>query len=288
MPPTETTNNRPSNRFRVFNPRKREIIAIGLGTGILLIIAMIAYVFIIYISRSTLHTSESNTNTDTPWSTRGNNTWTANGTTASCADPLEIQAPVDINLVTGILYPGQVRGGDFKPHGGFAFDNLSDNKVIVKLPEDAVLWRAARYIERGEVQYLVDFMTECGIAYRFDHLLSLSDKAMNILSTTPTPNDNTLTTNINPPVAFKKGEVLATEVGSRTPLSVGFDFGVYDLRKQNTISQTNSAWAARYQAKGEYAYYAICWLDNLAGQDKFTARNLPARGSEGKTSDYCH
>lgn len=41
-----------------------------------------------------------------------------------CPDPLILQTPVDINKVTSILYPGQERGGDFKPPAlSLAFSN---------------------------------------------------------------------------------------------------------------------------------------------------------------------
>ena len=34
--------------------------------------------------------------------------------TPSCPDPLILQLPVDIDKITGMLYPGQERGGHFK------------------------------------------------------------------------------------------------------------------------------------------------------------------------------
>lgn len=224
------------------------------------------------------------------WSYNGND-WVANGEVPDCSEPLEIMTPIDMSLVSGMLYPGQVRGTDYKPHGGFAFDNQSNNSVAVKLPDDAVLWRATRYIQDGEVQYMVDFITDCGIAYRFDHFLTLSDRLMEIMNTLPEPTESTFTTYINPPIEFSKGEVLATEVGFRNTLNVGFDFGVYDLRSRNAVSQNDAAWAELHKDEAEYAFYAICWLDNLAGNDKVTARALKARGAygdEGKESDYCN
>lgn len=232
---------------------------------------------------------ETNTQTKLPWTFNGT-TWISNGNVPNCSNPLEITTPVDMSKVSGMLYPGQVRGSDYKPHGGFAFDEQTNNQVTVKLPDDSLLWRASRYIQNGEVQYLADFLSDCGIAYRFDHLLTLSDKLMQEMNKLPEPNESTFTTFINPAVEFMKGEVIATEVGFRNPLNVGFDLGVYDLRSKNSVSQNNQTWAAAHQDEAEYAFYAICWLDNLSGNDKVTARSLKARGAygnEGKESDYC-
>ena len=52
---------------------------------------------------------------------------------SSCPTPL-LQTPVDLSKVTSILYPGQERGGNYKAHGGFGFDNATDNLVTVKIP----------------------------------------------------------------------------------------------------------------------------------------------------------
>lgn len=221
------------------------------------------------------------------WSFNGS-TWISNGKVPACKDPLEITTPIDMSLVSAILYPGQVRGGDYKSHGGFAFDNQLNNSVIVKLPDEAVLWKVSHYIELGEVQYMLDFMTDCGIAYRFDHLFTVSNKIKEVIEQLPAPAESSETHFVNPVVRFSKGEVIATEIGHKNPSNPSFDFGVYDLRAQNNISLNNPEWASIYKAKAEYAYYGICWLDYLASTDKVIARQLPARGLEGKTSDYCN
>lgn len=94
----------------------------------------------------------------------------------TCPDPLVLQTPVDIDKVTGMLYPGQERGGHFKWHGGFRFDNSKHDEIIVHAPLDATVTHGSRYIENGAVQYMFDFQTDCGIRYRFDYLVTLSPK----------------------------------------------------------------------------------------------------------------
>lgn len=90
-----------------------------------------------------------------------------------CPTPL-IQTPVDLSKVTSILYPGQERGGNYKAHGGFGFDNATDNLVTVKIPLNGKITRVVRYREMGEIQYLFEFDGNCGVSFRFDHLRKLT------------------------------------------------------------------------------------------------------------------
>src|SRR3989338_2787942 len=59
--------------------------------------------------------------------------WEARGTISQCPDPL-ITFPVDLSLATSVLYPGQYRGNDYKPHGGFRFDDQETNEIKVIAP----------------------------------------------------------------------------------------------------------------------------------------------------------
>ncbi|MEX1995282.1 MAG: prepilin-type N-terminal cleavage/methylation domain-containing protein, partial [Candidatus Saccharimonadales bacterium] len=54
------------------------------------------------------------------------------------AQPM-MTSPADVSLATAVLYPGQTRGSDYKPHGGLRFDNAKGNKVTVRAPMDAKL-----------------------------------------------------------------------------------------------------------------------------------------------------
>ncbi|HEX9804798.1 MAG TPA: hypothetical protein VGA67_03885 [Candidatus Dojkabacteria bacterium] len=239
---------------------------------------------------NTVNKSKPNNNSTEPvtWTFNGKE-WISSEDAPDCAEPLEISTPVDMSLVSGMLYPGQYRGTDYKPHGGFAFDNQSNNSVIVTLPDDAILWRAVGYIEDERFQYLLDFITPCGIAYRFDHLLTLSPEVQSVMDTLPAPTESSMTHFINPPVEFKKGDILATEVGH--PNNVAVDFGVYDLRERNEISLNDVEWAELHNDESEYAFFGICWLDYLEGNDKVVAKEeLKARGAYGnekRISDYC-
>lgn len=205
-----------------------------------------------------------------------------------CPDPLVISLPVDRAHMTSILYPGQYRGGAvYKAHGGFRLDRLSDTRAEVRIPLDADLIYGSRHITQGEVQYMLGFRMPCGIEYRLDHLRVLEPMfEKRIHAHLPFPKTDSLTTNFNPPIPVKAGEVIAIEVGFANPLNVGFDFGVYDLRKKNKMAN-DPEWVKAREGN-LLASYAICWFDLLAPEDEKFVRSLPAADwASGAQSDFC-
>ena len=201
---------------------------------------------------------------------------------SSCPTPL-LQSPVDLSKVTSILYPGQERGGNYKAHGGFGFDDATDNSVTVEIPLDGKITRVARYRELGEVQYLFEFEGNCGVSFRLDHLRELTAKFEAVVAAFPIKEDSR-TELVNPPVAVMLGEVIATEVGFLN--NVFLDFGVYDMRQKNEASR-DPAWAGAH-SQFPADSYGICWLDALPQADSLVVKALPSRdGASGTKSDYC-
>lgn len=192
-----------------------------------------------------------------------------------CPDPLIIKTPVDLSKVTAILYPGQERGGNFKPHGGFRFDHSKSEEIAVKAALDGYITDASRYIEMGEAQYMFDFQNDCGIRYRFDHLLVLSPKLAKIAENLPKAKENdSKTTHINESIKVTLGEVIATAVGFKDSNNVFVDFGVYDMRKSKP-----------FQSPQENA---VCWFDLLPASDSARVRSLPPGDSKsGTQSTLC-
>lgn len=229
-------------------------------------------------------TGTSDSATSASWSFDGEN-WTASGTPPACPDPLKLPSPVDVSKATHILYPGQARGGDYKPHGGFLFNGSKNSDISVTVPLDAQLVKGSRYIERDELQYFFVFINPCGLMYKFDHLAKLTPKFQAVANKLPAAKvDDSRTTDIEG-VEVKAGEQLATSVGfSKASPIVSVDFGVYDLRQPNSIS-ANSAWAMEHHEDMEFAPYGVCWLDLV--EDSKRLKALPGSGTEGKTSDYC-
>ena len=200
---------------------------------------------------------------------------------ADCpAQPMLI-SPVDLSLATSVLYPGQTRGNDYKAHGGLRFDNSKNDDITVKIPMDAKLTIGSRYIEQGEIQHLLEFTTSCGVKYRFDHLLTLTDKFQKAVdgSLPAAKPDDSRTSDFNPAVDVSQGETLATAVGFAKTGNVSLDFGVYDMRKENDGTSGST----------DLARHGVCWLrDWLPSADSNTLIALPGGDStSGKTSDYC-
>lgn len=213
--------------------------------------------------------------------------WGGSSSAPACPAPLILDLPVDIGLVSGILYPGQYRGGDYKPHGGFRFDGRKTADVTVKAPLDARLILGSRYIEQGEIQYLLWFENPCGVAYRFDHLLTLAPALQQVADTLPPAlPDDSRTTRFATAIEVKRGDIIATAVGFAKSQNVSVDWGVYDLRQPNAASKDES-FASRHEADKEQAFYGVCWFDLLPADIARKIRSFPASGTEGNTSDYC-
>lgn len=212
--------------------------------------------------------------------------WSPDATPLSCPNPLVFASPVNLDLVTMVLYPGQYRNDNYKPHGGFVFDGKKDTDISVTAPLDATLVLGSRYIEEGEVQYMLWFEHPCGLAYRFDHLRVLAPSIQELVDTLPEakPNDSR-TTRFAEPLAIKTGDVIATAVGFKKNDNTSVDFGVYDLRNINAAAQKED-FAVKHKMEKEQAYYGICWFDLFSADASRKVLSLPS-GTEGKTSDYC-
>lgn len=208
--------------------------------------------------------------------------WRPTGVPPACPDPLIFQMPVDIDLPTSILYPGQKRGGDFKPHGGFRIDGTS-GPVEVRAPLEGYVVNVAKFSDQFGIHYMFDIQHSCGIMYRLGHLGAVPPKLEAIFDEVPTGEYGDSRTHEVNPVPIALGETIATD----TQHGSGFDWGVYDLRKENDAAQ-NPAFREAHKDEPYQAYHALCWLDYLLEDDKRIIKSLPgADGVSGKTSDYC-
>lgn len=214
--------------------------------------------------------------------------WQASQPAPECPSQPMLRSLVDITAVTSVLYPGQVRGRDYKPHGGFRFDNSPDNAVEVSSPLDGFLVRGARYLVEGETQYTFDVFNNCGIMYRVGHLRELPANLQSIVETWPEPSDNSASQSIMPPIFVAAGEVLATKVGLLNSHNTFFDFGVYDYRRLNEASGS-AEYRSMHPDGTELAFHAVCWLSGwmpLADEAVLSALP-PGDAVSGSASDYC-
>lgn len=211
----------------------------------------------------------------------------------TCPSPLLSMSPVDTRLATDFGYPGEYRGTDFKPHGGLRFDTSKSDDISVRLPLEARLTTISRNLAFGEVQHLLEFRNDCGIVVRFAHLYTLPPEFEAFFKDLPEPTEDSSTTEVKSRL-FPAGTVVATAVGVPAENNIGFDFGVFDLRQQNAISQ-NPVWNSIpiHQQDWEQDAYGICWLDHIPKEDATRLRNLKQSDSVfiDKTrvtiSDYC-
>jgi hypothetical protein len=221
------------------------------------------------------------------WSWDGNY-WRTSDAHPVCEDPIAFASPIDTTKATSVLYPGQERSRVYKPHGGFRFDTSKPSDITVKAPYNAFLVEGSRYIEAGEVQYLLSFVNSCGMAYRFDHLLKLDPVIQAAVDTLPAAKaDDSRTVAFETPLKIKAGDGIATAVGHTVGNNVSMDFGVYDLRNRNEASK-DKTYVQKHAAELSLAAYGVCWFDLLPETDATQVRALPAGDIvSGKTSDYC-
>jgi hypothetical protein len=215
--------------------------------------------------------------------------WRSTQTAPACPAGPFMNMPAMLGDVTAVLYPGQTRGGNYKPHGGLRFDQAADNNITVSAPLGGFIVRGAQYLAEGEVQYTFDVMNNCGVMYRVGHLRILPDKLMKLTTGWPAPVEgDSRTQQVSPAVYVKPGEILATAVGIIKDKNVFFDWGVYDFRSTNQASQAASYQQAHANDR-ELSWHAVCWLKGwLPASDSATLRALPAGDpTSGKNSDYC-
>ncbi len=220
------------------------------------------------------------------------NGWRTIGEPPACPNPLELPSPVDLSKATSVLYPGQMRSVGYENTAGFRFDGERNEAIVVTAPMDGEVIQAARFIAGGDIQYVFDILSSCGIMTRFDHLLRLTPKFQEIADGLPEPKENdSRSTFINPPVKVSSGEVIATAVGIASgghPQFGGVNtfvaWTVFDFRAKNKAS-LDSSWASEHPTLD---HYVVCPYDYLSSQDQELVKGLPASDSmSGTKSDFC-
>jgi hypothetical protein len=266
------------------------------GFHVLLLIIFLVVVGVIgtvgYVVRSN---SRNKANAEVFWSfdNKKQEWYVKQGTAPACKEPFVFDhTPVDLTNSMSIAFAGTYRGKSYKVHGAIALDKSSQ----VQLPIDATLSGLTRYYEgeKPEIQYLVSFETDCGIAFYFDHLHALSPQLDALAKLQPEPklNDTRSSPDDSPPrIKMKTGDIVATETGAHLAQRYGIDFGVVDRRHRNEISK-NSVWASLHQDYTSTEWYGACWFDMLPGADAAKAKQLSVVQADTRrtakfVSDYC-
>ena len=222
------------------------------------------------------------------WSWNGKDAWLPSGKAPRCGN-VRLQPPAQVAALDGWLPPGRLNetARYYKAHGALRFADPSANGTVAAAVDGYVV-RGAAYRENRDglmngpgssVQYLVDIQHPCGFLVRYDHLRTLSPALQRIFDRSIPVGEDSRTTNVKP-VKISKGQVLATAVSvPDLPSPRQFDFGVYDLRRQQQ-SLHSGAWLADHGSGAELADFAVCWprlmgstgvqvaaLPNIAAQD---------------------
>lgn len=219
--------------------------------------------------------------------------WVPSDTPPACTFPIiPAGSLLDFSKPLSLLQPGQVRGGSYKPHGGLRWSlygsYVADTKITV--PFDGVVTIAWQYKTEGAYQFGVNIINPCGFMLRLGHLHVPSPQFAAILDKLPPAVEmDSRESYLNPPVAVKTGDVIATAVGIPPPASADamgtfFDFGLLDLRAPNPVvpADFNS------NADAKYAKYSLCWYQGnyLSESDKALVAKLPLSNGDS-TSTYC-
>ena len=199
------------------------------------------------------------------------------------ASPLPFaQSPVDLGLVTSVSPPGQLRGNDYKGHGLF---RVASTETTVVMPAGAELYEGSRYIQSGEVQYLLYFRLPGGLVFIFDHVLEPSAPVLAAFTGAPAAKVDDSRTYGLTPTTLATGEVVATAVGFRGDGNAFVDFGVYDLSAPNAASQAGDFAGDRSTWRDAGA---LCWFGMFGAEAEASIRAvLGATSQEGTVSDLC-
>jgi hypothetical protein len=228
------------------------------------------------------------------WQSNGVDSYVPSPSDAVVPDCTDVgwQLPLrDLSIVEGRLEPGQIRGGDYKTHGGF---RMKTAEVDVLSAINGAITSVAAYretatgeISGGEVQYFVEIQHPCGIQVRYDHLKVLSASIQQIFTDNKVVvGSDSRTTRIQPPVPIKAGDLIATTVGFvDTGTNYFFDFGAYDLRAPQP-SKRSAAELKTMGPSGLLGQYGLCWYDLFGAKNATAIRAIPV-GSTEQGSDYC-
>ena len=146
----------------------------------------------------------------------------------------------DHRVITEVGPPGRIDPDDLRGHGYFRMPP-GTNALEVRMPVDGILYMGSNHLGRTfdgsslELQYRLEFQTKCeGIRFRFDHIREPVKAIAELFG--PEPKDDSRGISIGP-MAFKEGDLIATQIGFLLDGNAFFDFGIYDDLKRVSTAQ---------------------------------------------------
>ena len=227
------------------------------------------------------------------WSNWETGEWSPSSTPPNCG-PLEDMfnvLPIDIAVIDEFTPPGRPGGNGsyYISHGHLRSHNTPHDQITVKFPAEGFsLYAVNRRLENysvdeetfstNEEQIKLEFHHPCGIKIMIDHIAQITDRWSEIIKNVPVLLDDSRGTFMPDGQYFvESGEVLGYAIGHST--NTYLDFGVYDLRRKNDLSEMLERDFNEYAAT---AVHGICWVD-LFGSE--TQKLL--EGKAVSSSDFC-
>lgn len=138
---------------------------------------------------------------------------------------------IDPALVTNILPPPNRPKTDLTVLKTHSYINTPSMNAPIYAPTDMELVKGAHYVGGP---YSLDFKVSCEVMLRLGHITNPVQK---IKEAFPAEPQNGSTDNqVNPPIAFKAGELVGYSGGPPYTLAVGFDFGMYNSATPNRFA----------------------------------------------------
>jgi hypothetical protein len=131
----------------------------------------------------------------------------------------------DLSAIHEVGPPFRIVPDGYKGHGYFRVPPFG-NQAEIRMPIAGTLFDGGRYIEAGEVQYLLSFRTECeGLWFRFDHVAEPVAAIIDLFTGEPGTGSGTVPIG---PLELAEDDLVGTSFGTLADGNAFLDFGVYD------------------------------------------------------------
>lgn len=146
---------------------------------------------------------------------------------------------IDPALVINILPPPNRPKSDLSVLKTHSYINTPSMNAPIYAPVDMELIKGAHYVGGP---YSLDFKVSCEVMIRLAHITNPVPK---IKAAFPAePQTGSTDNQVNPPIAFKAGELVGHSGGPPYTLAIGFDFGVYNSATPNRFAAEPDKYAS--------------------------------------------
>ncbi|MBI2589477.1 hypothetical protein HYW32_00370 [Candidatus Berkelbacteria bacterium] len=167
----------------------------------------------------------------------------------------------ELDRINGIAPLGSVNSGELRSHTFIAFENPS-KKIAIYAPTVLTLISGNFRNASGQDEYALIFQASCDYFLKFDHITDPIEAIRKVFPATPSAESKSIELKTNVDIAA--GEVVAYTSGNY-PNNI-WDFGLYDLRQENTFANP-----ARFMSHLRLRH-AICPYDFFPKKERYYAK----------------